>query len=497
MMKKLTFVLLALLAFSLPLAADELPEIPAPEITVEDWGDYVSIEASVVGEGYTVYLLINGDVVENPFLIEKSWDEQTVCIEAYAMDENGFTSEHATCEYTIPPMAYYMPIPVITIVEEESYVVISAEGEGDLHLVINGVEVENPCYYPRTNEWQDIYITAVASGENCYDSDPAEVYYQVPPLIEMEMTESPIMMYEITGETEAVVTIEPTEEGSELYYRFQLGYPSGDYTDWTEWLDYEGPIVFNQEGHYIVEAFAQAPGKYMSYLVALEFELVNSTPPAPDWDFEVDGIYYKIIGEGKVRVVEHYGEPFVYEGDIVIPNQVTHNGVTYHVVEIRAYAFNNCTGLTSVSIGDYVTTIGEYAFYGCTGLTELTLGDYVINVGEGAFSHCTGLTKVTFGHGLRSIGDAAFDVCSSLATVVCKPAVPPVMSSSNCFDCYSTATLKVFPAVLDSYQGNHSWSRFVNIVGQDAIAPVAGDVDGDGKLGISDVSTLIDILLAM
>ena len=35
-------------------------------------------------------------------------------------------------------------------------------------------------------------------------------------------------------------------------------------------------------------------------------------------------------------------------------------------------AFYNCSGLTSVTIGNSVTSIGDYAFYNCTGLTSIT-----------------------------------------------------------------------------------------------------------------------------
>lgn len=35
-------------------------------------------------------------------------------------------------------------------------------------------------------------------------------------------------------------------------------------------------------------------------------------------------------------------------------------------------AFSYCRGLTSVTIGNGVTSIGEYAFYNCSGLKNIT-----------------------------------------------------------------------------------------------------------------------------
>ncbi|MCD8004935.1 MAG: S-layer homology domain-containing protein, partial [Oscillospiraceae bacterium] len=55
-----------------------------------------------------------------------------------------------------------------------------------------------------------------------------------------------------------------------------------------------------------------------------------------------------------------------------------------------------CTGLTSVTIPDSVTSIGSYAFYNCTGLTSVTIGSGVTSIGISAFSNCTGLTDVYY-----------------------------------------------------------------------------------------------------
>ena len=52
---------------------------------------------------------------------------------------------------------------------------------------------------------------------------------------------------------------------------------------------------------------------------------------------------------------------------------------------INPYAFEDCTGLTSVTIPNSVTKIGNSAFYGCSGLTNVIIGSSVRLIGEQAF----------------------------------------------------------------------------------------------------------------
>ena len=58
-------------------------------------------------------------------------------------------------------------------------------------------------------------------------------------------------------------------------------------------------------------------------------------------------------------------------------------------------AFYGCTGLTSITIPNTITSIGESAFYGCTRLTNITIPDSVTSIGAGVFSECRSLQSIT------------------------------------------------------------------------------------------------------
>ena len=109
------------------------------------------------------------------------------------------------------------------------------------------------------------------------------------------------------------------------------------------------------------------------------------------------------------------------ETDLVLPD--TYNGESY---QIYKYAFHNCSGLTSVTIGNSVTSIGDSAFYGCSGLTSVTIGNSVTSIGSNAFYNCSNLTSVTIGNNVTSIGSNAFYNCSNLTSVTIPDSVTSI-----------------------------------------------------------------------
>jgi hypothetical protein len=139
----------------------------------------------------------------------------------------------------------------------------------------------------------------------------------------------------------------------------------------------------------------------------------------------------------------------------IIPNSVT---------SIGEYAFEFCTGLTSIEIPNSVTSIGEWAFAGCYGLTSVTIGNSVTSIGSGAFYHCTGLTSVTIGNSVTSIGLSAFESCSGLTSITCHALTPPTCDGYYVFNNVDKSIPLYIPEEsVDLYKAAEVWKDFTNI----------------------------------
>ena len=77
----------------------------------------------------------------------------------------------------------------------------------------------------------------------------------------------------------------------------------------------------------------------------------------------IDGIYYNLDSwSGTAEVTrESSGSPS-YSGSISIPGNISYGGTTYSVTSIGNGAFDTCSGLTSITIPNSVTSIGDWAF---------------------------------------------------------------------------------------------------------------------------------------
>ena len=115
---------------------------------------------------------------------------------------------------------------------------------------------------------------------------------------------------------------------------------------------------------------------------------------AMGYDFEADGIYYNQV-DGQATVTNS-GQTGCYSGDVVIPDVVTYQGISYPVVAIGDSAFKNCTALTNITPANSIATIGISAFENCTSLTSITIPESVTLIYSPAFDGCTGVKTLFF-----------------------------------------------------------------------------------------------------
>ena len=148
-----------------------------------------------------------------------------------------------------------------------------------------------------------------------------------------------------------------------------------------------------------------------------------------DPSFEENGIYYNVLSED-AKTVEVTRTMNVYTGSVTIPNEVTHDEVTYSVVAVGKSAFINCPDLRIVIIPNSVASIGSNAFYSCETLAVASLPDGITEIGESAFYRCENLRQVTIPNGVTAIGDKCFYDCTALASVKIGSGVTAISTSA-------------------------------------------------------------------
>ena len=75
----------------------------------------------------------------------------------------------------------------------------------------------------------------------------------------------------------------------------------------------------------------------------------------------IDGLNYWLDTEKSEATVTQGS----YKEDIVIPKSVEYKGSSFLVTSIGGNAFSRCSGLTSITIPEGVTSIGLHAFWDC------------------------------------------------------------------------------------------------------------------------------------
>ena len=113
-------------------------------------------------------------------------------------------------------------------------------------------------------------------------------------------------------------------------------------------------------------------------------------------------------------------------------------------MSVSTYVFNNCYGLTSVTIPDSVTSISSNAFYYCYSLASVIIPDSVTSISSNAFGNCYGVAEYHLA-----------------------PTTPPTLSSTNAFngisaDCIIYVPYSADHSILEAYKTASNWSTYAN-----------------------------------
>lgn len=202
---------------------------------------------------------------------------------------------------------------------------------------------------------------------------------------------------------------------------------------------------------------------YQNATLYVPFDVVEAYRNAPVWckfqnivgfydyDFETDGLYFKVTNEGEV-VLTAGSQP--YSGSVMVPTEVTFDGVTYAVTGIVNGTFANAE-LSNLYLPVTIGNIGEGAFAGCniqslyiTGASSWQAGALNLQV-----------NNLFIDSGVTGLAGMQVDASS----IYCYATVPPACDDQT-FQSYN-ADLHVPASSLAAYFTAPYWCNFLNIIG--------------------------------
>ena len=153
-----------------------------------------------------------------------------------------------------------------------------------------------------------------------------------------------------------------------------------------------------------------------TFIALLGSLLLAGSLPAQETFYLGDTLAFHKIAEGEVGIAAASKQP---KGNLVIPDSVTFDGITYAVTSVgyttegTHKGFGYSSGIKSVVIPNTVRNINYQAFVRCSSLKQVEMSDSVETIGYAAFGLCTSLESVKFGPKLKSIEREGFYNCTS------------------------------------------------------------------------------------
>ena len=267
---------------------------------------------------------------------------------------------------------------------------------------------------------------------------------------------------------------------------------------------------------------------FSSYRVFVGSE-EDPVEPESAYDCKVNGIYYNLNKTARTASVTYANNNYgSYSGSVTIPSSFTYNGITYRVTSIGVEAFRNCSNLTFVSIPNSVTSIGDCAFQGCTNLSDITTeitdvfvtgtsaflgcenatlrvpaGTYVAYSGRADWNRIMHIVEVLEGIDLKMACNTKGRVLVNDKTIFTNKIaeVEVKENEENTFVFVPKENCKLEQVVLNGLDvtasvENNTLKAVIPANSQmNVVFSKAGDMNSDGNIDISDVVSLVNMIL--
>ena len=105
--------------------------------------------------------------------------------------------------------------------------------------------------------------------------------------------------------------------------------------------------------------------------------------------------------------------------DVVVPETIVYDDITYEVTAIAVCAFQNKSTLKTIKISNSVLSIGSSAFENCKYLEKVYLSNTLLRIDSYAFYGCTKINYIVIPNTINFLSTNAFQGCSATLRIIC------------------------------------------------------------------------------